>query len=68
MKNLHHLLLEINQLTTHIKTNYPELYRWLDENPDTLATSSHPNVDDQAMQDYLDSLKQLLQHFVTYKN
>ncbi|AUC79402.1 hypothetical protein CW736_08440 [Nonlabens sp. MB-3u-79] len=69
MKNLHHLLLEITTLTTKIETNYPELYRSLDENPMTLANSSHPHVDREAMEEYLESLKQLLRHHVeTHKN
>jgi hypothetical protein len=69
MKNLHHLLLEITTLTTKIETNYPELYRSLDENPMTLANSSHPHVDQEAMEEYLESLKQLLRHHVeTHKN
>jgi hypothetical protein len=69
MKNLQELLLEITQLTTNIESNYPELYRSLDENPMTLTDSSHPHVDQEAMQEYLESLKQLLQHHIeTHKN
>ena len=69
MKNLHHLLLEITTLTTKMETNYPELYRSLDENPMTLTDSSHPHVDQEAMEEYLESLKQLLRHHVeTHKN
>lgn len=62
MKGLHNLLREISEITTNIETNYPELYRTLDENPMTIATSNHPHVDKMAMQDYLESLKQLLKH------
>lgn len=69
MKSLHHLLLEITELTTKLESNYPELYRFLDENPMTLTAANHPHVDQEAMQEYLESLKQLLyHHIVTHKN
>lgn len=69
MKNLHTLLRKITEITTNIETNYPELYRYLDENPMTIATSNHPKVDKIVMQEYLEDLKQLLEHHLeTHKN
>lgn len=69
MKGLHNILKEITQLTTNIETNYPELYRTLDENPMTLPVSKHPHMDKEVMQEYLESLKQLLKHHLeTHKN
>ena len=69
MKDLHNILQEIVQLTTNIETNYPELYRSLDENPMTLPVSKHPHMDEEVMQEYLESLKQLLKHHLeTHKN
>lgn len=69
MKGLHNILKEITQLTTNIETNYPELYRTLDENPMTLPVSKHPHIDKEVMQEYLESLKQLLKHHLeTHKN
>lgn len=62
MKDLNNILKEIMQLTTTIEINYPELYRNLDENPIALPESNHPHIDKQALQDYLESLKQLLKH------
>ncbi|MCI2227611.1 hypothetical protein MC378_00410 [Polaribacter sp. MSW13] len=64
MKNLQTLLTEITQLTTNIETNYPELYRSLDENPLTIPSVNHPHMDVKIMQDYLGSLKQLLLHHI----
>lgn len=64
MKDLHKILTEITELTTNIETNYPQLYRTLDENPMTIATSNHPHVDKIAMQEYLESLKDLLKHYL----
>ena len=69
MKKLHKVLNEITELTTNIETNYPELYRFLDENPITIPTNDHPHIDQVTMQDYLESLKQLLKHHLeTHKN
>ncbi len=64
MKNLQKILQEISQLTTEIETNYPELYRDLDENPMTLPVSKHPHMDKVVMQEYLESLKELLKHHI----
>jgi len=69
MKDLHRILDEISKLTTVIETNYPELYRILDENPMTLPVSKHPHMDKKVMQEYLESLKGLLEHHLeTHKN
>lgn len=64
MKDLHSIQTEITQLTTNIETNYPELYRSLDENPITLPVLKHPHMDKKVMQEYLESLKQLLKHYL----
>ena len=62
MKDLHNILREITQLTTTIETNYPELYRILDENPMTLPVLNDPHMDKKVMKNYLESLKELLEH------
>ena len=62
MKNLQTILTQITQVTTDIETNYPELYRSLDENPMTIPSMDHPHIDSKVMEDYLESLKQLLLH------
>jgi hypothetical protein len=64
MKQLHKVLNEITALTLNIETNYPELYRSLDENPLTLPVSQHPHMDKEVMQEYLESLKQILNHYL----
>lgn len=68
MKELHKILNEITQLTTDIETNYPELYRSLDENPMTLPISKHPHMDKVVMKEYLESLKDLLASYVEEEN
>jgi len=62
MKDLSNVVAEIEKLTTTIETNYPELYRSLDENPMTIPVTNNPHVDKEAMLEYLESLKQLLKH------
>jgi hypothetical protein len=62
MKNLENILTEITQLTTNIETNYPELYPFLEENPMTIPSTNQPDINLDIMQNYLESLKQLLKH------
>lgn len=69
MDNLKTLLTEITRLTYTIETNYPELYRFLDENPMTIPATNHPHIDSAVLGEYLESLKGLLQHHLeTHKN
>ncbi|MGI9550234.1 MAG: hypothetical protein ACR2MT_03465 [Aurantibacter sp.] len=68
MNDLRRLLTEITKLTYHMETCYPELYRFLDENPATLPITAHPKVDKYALQEYLESLRQLLKrHLETHR-
>ncbi len=62
MKDLRKVVAEIEKVITTIETNYPELYRSLDENPMTIPAENHPHVDKEAMLEYLECLKQLLKH------
>ena len=62
MNTLQALLAEISKLTKIIETNYTELYQFLDENPLTIPSESHPTIDEKILKEYLESLKQLLKH------
>jgi hypothetical protein len=62
MKSLQTILIQIKQLTTNIKTNYPKLTRSLDENPITIPSLNNPHINIKVMKEYLGSLKQLLLH------
>ncbi|NJB70405.1 hypothetical protein GGR42_000867 [Saonia flava] len=64
MNGLQSILSEIILLTNTIETDYPELYKFLDETPITIPSKNHPEIDKNAMKDYLESLKQLLEHHV----
>ena len=68
MNKLQNTLTEISQLTKTIETNYPELYQFLDESPVTIPSESNPSIDKKILQDYLDSLKQLLKHHLETRN
>lgn len=62
MKKLKHLMQEVTALTNEIETNYPEVYRHLDENPLTVPFSDRPHIDKAVMQEYLQGLRELLRH------
>jgi hypothetical protein len=64
MKNLQELLKEITELTYKIEKDYPELYQFLGEDPLTIPSKEHPEINKKGMQDYLESLKQLLTHHI----
>lgn len=64
MKTIKNILQEITQLTFNIETNYPELYRSLDENPMTIPSSNHPVITKEIMEGYLESLKQILKSYL----
>ncbi|MDJ0646788.1 MAG: hypothetical protein QNJ57_12470 [Flavobacteriaceae bacterium] len=69
MDELHKIFNQINRITTTLETKYPELYRSLNENPLTIPATDHPDIDIAIMKDYLESLKQLLKHYVeTHQN
>ena len=64
MKRLQKLTQEINELTLKIEEEFPELYTFLNETPITIPSSKHPNMDIKNFSDYLDSLKQILEHHI----
>ena len=69
MKTEKKLLTEITRLTTSIETNYPELYKHLEEIPLTIPSEDDPEITIRSLQDYLESLKQLLKHHLeTHKH
>ncbi len=59
------ILTEISQITRDIEENYPELQKYLDETPMTLpdATNESPDMDNKALKDYLESLKEIVKKY-----
>ena len=64
MKKTQELLTQITQLTSNIETNYPELYSFLLEEPITIASKQHPEINSTVLQDYLQTLKEELHHHI----
>ncbi|PWK20699.1 hypothetical protein [Xanthomarina spongicola] len=64
MKTLQDIQTQIIKLTSNIETNYPELYVTLEENPITIPSTKHPEISLSVMQDYLESLKQILKQYI----
>lgn len=68
MKTLQDIENQIITLTTSIEVNYPELYVMLNENPITIPTAAHPDMTISIMEDYLDSLKEILKQYIKTHN
>ena len=60
MKTVEELLTKISDITRDIETNYPDVYKYLDEDPITIPNLEHPKIDSKELQDYLVSLTDLL--------
>lgn len=57
------ILTEISTLTRKIEDDYPELYKYIDENPMTLPDENSPDVDTEAFEEYLESLKSMIARY-----
>ena len=68
MRTLQDIEDQIIRLTLSIKVNYPELYATLDENPITIPSKTNPELDKISMEDYLESLKQILKQYTKTHN
>ena len=64
MKRLQELTREINRLTLKIEQEYPELYKYLDENPVTIPSNGDPEMTTKNFSDYLNTLKELLDNHI----
>jgi len=64
MKTLQDIIAQITRLTINIETNYPELYATLNENPLTIPAMEHPSINTNILEDYLNSLKQILKQYI----
>ncbi len=64
MKRIQELNKEINDMTLKIQQEHPALYKYLDENPITIANSEDQEMNIKNLSNWLDSLKQLLKHHI----
>lgn len=63
MKTTEQLLTEINTVKRKIETDYPEINRFLNENPITIPNSKNPKMGTETLQEYLDSLNSLIEKY-----
>ncbi len=63
MDTTHKLLIEILNITLEIKTKYPELYQYLDETPNTIPSGDNTKVDMIALENYLETLEDMLKSY-----
>ncbi|HAV54109.1 MAG TPA: hypothetical protein DCX41_04140 [Aequorivita sp.] len=68
MKKIQKLTQEINELTVRIEQEYPELYRYLDENPVTISHKEQDELTVSSFSEYLESLKSLLERYIESHN
>ena len=61
MDNEQSLLVKITQVTREIQENHPELCKFLSEMPETIASEENPKVNTEALQNYYESLVELLE-------
>lgn len=63
MKTKKDILEAISRLTLEIESEYPELYRFLDESPVTIPTEAHPNLGVEELSTYYKGLKTMLEDY-----
>ena len=63
MDELQSIQKKITQLTFTIESKYPELYRFLDEEPSTIPNLARPEIDIKIMKDYFEGLQQIFEHY-----
>lgn len=63
MDTVQELLTKISNITRDIETNYPDVYKYLNENPMTIPNMEHPSVSETELKEYLASLETLLEKY-----
>lgn len=63
MKTENDVTQKILNITTKIKNEHPELYPYLEEMAVTLPDSKNPSVDTKALEEYYNSLIELLKKY-----
>lgn len=68
MKKINQLMEQIIQISSEIETQYPELYKYLDETPITICKAPEKEICLADLESYLNTLKnQLNNHIATHK-
>lgn len=64
MKKLNELMQEIILLTTKIETDYPELYKFLDETPFKICETEKKEICISDLEEYFRTLKDQLKDYI----
>ena len=64
MENQRGIVSEIMHLISDMETQFPEIYRYLDEDPITILSSANPELNDNTLSDYSKDLKELLKRYL----
>jgi hypothetical protein len=64
MNTLQNTIAQITKITSNIESNYPELYVVLEETPLTIPTEEQLEISTEIMEEYLDSLQQILKQYI----
>lgn len=64
MKNESDLNKKIFEITMLIQNQHPELWKYLNEMPDTIPSIENPKINSESLQEYFNSLEQLLQNYL----
>ncbi len=60
MKTEKELIENISKITMTIREEYPELIKFLNEMPETIPDVEHPEINTKNLQNYFNSLENLL--------
>ncbi len=66
MKNEHQITDDILKVTMVIRNEYPELLKYLNEMPETIPDVNKPAITIKVLQDYYDSLLDLLRKYAPH--
>jgi hypothetical protein len=64
METEHELNAKILELTMKIKDKFPELSKYIEEMPVTIPNEKHPDITQNNLQAYYDSLSSILNKYI----
>ena len=64
MNTVNELEEKINKITSVIRTDYPELLKYLNEMPETIPNGEHPKIDEESLSKYYDTLVNVFRDYV----
>lgn len=65
MRRINQLMQEIISITSTIETDYPELYKFLDETPFKICETEKKEICISDLEEYLQTLKEQLKDYIT---